>query len=325
MCDMKIYFAAILVTIVFLPFSCFAQNDSLVRKLDSLERRQDTVGEKPINISSAAYTEHTQITIPVYFKLLGSNFKQQLTAPFHTSKKDWIKVGAFAALTGAVAFADMPLQKQALKLRNNSETVRKVGKVVTDFGGPYEGYTLAALGAYGFIFRNEKMKVTTLLATQAYITGGVIATALKFLTGRQRPNYFGTDTIEARPTFHGPFSNSGREYNGRTVSSAFPSGHATVAFAAATVFAMEYRNKPLVPIIAYTAASLISVSRVTENKHWATDVLVGAALGYLSGRQVVNNYHRFAKLKNAEQKGQLSMTLNFHYGQLMPGLVYRFQ
>jgi membrane-associated phospholipid phosphatase len=319
-------FLKLLYLIVLVPALAGAQKtDSLLKKLDSLEKKQDTTGEKPIDIRSAAYTEHTRITVPVYFILLGSNFKQQLTAPFHTSKKDWGKVGAFALLTGAVALADMPLQKQALKLRNSSEAVRDVSKFITEFGGAYEGYTLAALGAYGFVFRNEKMKTTTLLATQAYITGGVIATVLKYLTGRQRPNYFGTDSIEARPTFHGPFSTAGREYNGKTISSAFPSGHATVAFAAATVFAMEYRNKPLVPIIAYSAASLIASSRVTENKHWATDVLVGAALGYLSGRQVVNNYHRYAKLQNVKKKGQLSFRLDYTQGQLLPGVVYRFR
>jgi membrane-associated phospholipid phosphatase len=82
----------------------------------------------------------------------------------------------------------------------------------------------------------------------------------------------------------------------------FLRGHTTLAFAAATVYAMEYRNKPLIPVLAYTAASLIGLSRITENKHWATDVVAGAALGYLSGRQVVNNYHRYAKLKAPQQK-----------------------
>jgi membrane-associated phospholipid phosphatase len=98
-----------------------------------------------------------------------------------------------------------------------------------------------------------------------------------------------------------------------------------VAFAAATVFAMEYKDKPIVPILAYAAASLVGVSRITENKHWATDVLVGAGLGYLSGRQVVNNYHRYARLKAPKQKGNtVSFNLQYMYGQLVPGIVYTF-
>ena len=108
----------------------------------------------------------------------------------------------------------------------------------------------------------------------------------------------------------------------------FPSGHTTAAFAAATVYAMEYRKSVVVPIVAYTAASLVGLSRISENKHWATDVLLGATLGYLCGRVVVNNYHRYAKLKKEQTKAtnrkSISMTLNYNYGVLQPGVVYRF-
>jgi membrane-associated phospholipid phosphatase len=313
-------------TFLFLLFSSlgYSQQDSLIKKLDSLSDKADTT--KQVNdIEPAAYTETTQITFRNYFVLLGSNLKQQVTGPFHTSKKSWKQVGALALMTGALAFADMPIQKEALKFRNSSKAVQDVSGFITDFGGLYEGYTLAAFGAYGFIFKNEKMKTTTLLATQAYITGGVVGTLVKYITGRQRPSYYGTDTIEARPTFHGPFSKAGRQYNGKTISSSFPSGHTTVAFAAATVFAMEYKDKPWVPVFAYSAASLIGISRITENKHWATDVLVGAALGYISGRQVVNNYHRYAKIQNEnKRKGQLIFNLQYLYGQWLPGIVYTF-
>jgi hypothetical protein len=88
---------------------------------------------------------------------------------------------------------------------------------------------------------------------------------------------------------------------------------------------MEYKDKPWVPVFAYSAASLIGISRITENKHWATDVLVGAALGYISGRQVVNNYHRYAKIQNEnKRKGQLIFNLQYLYGQWLPGIVYTF-
>jgi hypothetical protein len=293
------------------------------KQLDSLSRVADTTIESN-GIQKKEYDATTRINITTYFILLGSDLKQQVTAPFHTSKKTWKKVGAFALLTGAVAFADVPIQKQAFRLRNNSETVRKVSRFITNFGGPYETYTLASLAAYGLLFKNEKTLNTTLLATQAYITGGMIESIAKYLTGRQRPSYYGVDTM-GRPTFHGPFSVAGREYNGQTVSSSFPSGHTTVAFAAATVFAMEYRNKPWVPVLAYSAASLIGISRITENRHWPTDVLVGAALGYLSGRQVVHNYHRYAFLKaQGEKPAPLSFQLQYNFGSIMPGLVYRF-
>ena len=299
--------------------------DTLIKKLDSLSNKTDS-SKQNINVSPGTYNETTKINFPTYFILLGSNLKQQITGPFHTSAKSWKQVGMFALAVGALSFADVAVQKEGLKIRNSSITVRNVSGFVTNFGGPYEGYTLAVLGAYGFIARNEKVKTTTLLATQAYITGAVAESILKFITGRQRPNYYGTDSIAARSTFHGPFSTAGREYNGKTISSSFPSGHTTVAFAAATVFATEYKNQPLIPILAYSAASLIGISRITENKHWATDVLVGAGLGYLSGRQVSRNYHRYARLKAPNQKkANVSFNLQYNFGRIMPGVVYTFK
>ena len=89
---------------------------------------------------------------------------------------------------------------------------------------------------------------------------------------------------------------------------------------------MEYRDRPLVKIIAYGSASLIGLSRITENKHWVSDVLAGAALGLLSGRQVVNNYHRFAAIRNAsKKKGSVSLNIDYQMGIVLPRLVYTFR
>jgi len=88
---------------------------------------------------------------------------------------------------------------------------------------------------------------------------------------------------------------------------------------------MEYKNTPWVPVVSYSAAGLIGASRITENKHWFTDVVAGAALGYLCGRQVVNNYHRYATLKSQRAKGKLSFNIGYSNGTLMPDLVYTFR
>ena len=164
-----------------------------------------------------------------------------------------------------------------------------------------------------------------LLASQAYITGSLVEATLKFLSGRTRPSFYDPNG-DAEPTFKGPFGNISHDYSGARSNSSFPSGHATVAFAAATVYAMEYRKTVWVPIVAYSVASLISISRITENKHWTTDVLVGTILGYLTGRHIVDNYHRYAKLKAPRMpKNSVSFNLNYYNGQMRPGLVYHIR
>ena len=88
---------------------------------------------------------------------------------------------------------------------------------------------------------------------------------------------------------------------------------------------MEYKNTPWVPIVSYSAASLIGASRITENKHWFTDVLTGAALGYLCGRQVVNNYHRYSRIKSGKPKSVVYFNVGYSNGILMPGVTYHFR
>jgi membrane-associated phospholipid phosphatase len=317
----------IIITVgLLLPIIVFSQKpDTLIKKLDSLQRKTDSAGGQSNNINATAYNENTRITFSSYFILLGSDLKQEVMAPFHFTGKDWGRVAKFALIEGGLFFGDEPVQRAALDLRDHNTGVRNVGKFISMFGGTYETYLLGSLGAYGFIFKKEKIKTTTLLATQAYITGAAMEGLFKFLTGRQRPTFYDPNSKEAEPKFNGPFSSSGKDINGNRVNSAFPSGHTTVAFAAATVFAMEYKDRHLVPIIAYSAAALIGLSRITENKHWITDVVAGAALGYFTGRHVVNNYHRYAKLKAPNgKKNSVSFNLQYNYGHLMPGLVYRF-
>jgi len=63
----------------------------------------------------------------------------------------------------------------------------------------------------------------------------------------------------------------------------FPSGHTTQAFAAATFLNEEYKGRyPWMPYASYTVASSIGSLRVANNRHYISDVLVGAGLGYLS-------------------------------------------
>jgi membrane-associated phospholipid phosphatase len=319
----------VLIGLCLLLFSSAAsaqQPDTLIKKLDSLQKVTDTTGKQINNTSKEAFTKSTSITPAGYFILLWSDLKQAFTSPLHFEKKYLNRFSYFVLGEVALSFADKPIQRNVVKLTAQSSFIRSASDYITRFGGNYEVYTLLGLGAESIIFKNQKLGTTTLLATQSYAVAAAVETVTKFITGRQRPNYLPTGATEPSPAFHGPFY-KGQDVNGTYIDGSFPSGHATVAFAAATVFAMEYKDKPLVPIISYTAASLIALSRLTENKHWATDILAGAVLGILSGHEVVNNYHRYAKVRSGETKkptGTTSFNLQYNNGRVMPGILYRF-
>ena len=63
----------------------------------------------------------------------------------------------------------------------------------------------------------------------------------------------------------------------------FPSGHSAQVFLAATFLSQEYKHRlPWIPYAAYTMASSVAAFRIANNRHYITDVLVGAGLGILT-------------------------------------------
>lgn len=63
----------------------------------------------------------------------------------------------------------------------------------------------------------------------------------------------------------------------------FPSGHTATAFMTATMLTKEYGHlSPWVGIGAYSIAAGTGVMRVTNNKHWVSDVLTGAGIGIIA-------------------------------------------
>lgn len=301
------------------------QPDTLIKKLDSAREKTNKDPHDNV-IKQEAYNETTALTFKNYFVLLGSDAKQQLTKPFHMSRKEWRGLAIGTITIAALTFADEPIQRNMLDIRNKNPSLQNISKFVTNTGGPYEAITLSALATYGFFFKNEKLKTSALLASQSYLISAVTHSIFKVFSGRQRPFFYDPNSVEVEPKFNGPFHKSFTDKNGKKIGSSFPSGHTSGAFAAATVFAMEYRDRPWVKILAYGSASLIGASRIAENKHWFTDVLTGAALGYFTGMQVVNNYHRYASIQNAnKKKGTVLFHLNYDFGTFMPGVTYTFR
>lgn len=80
----------------------------------------------------------------------------------------------------------------------------------------------------------------------------------------------------------------------------FPSGHTAQAFVAATFMHKEYgKQNPLFSVLAYGTATSVGVLRMMNNRHWSTDVLVGAGIGILS-TNLVYFFHDKKKLKRSK-------------------------
>ncbi|MET0634811.1 MAG: phosphatase PAP2 family protein [Chitinophagaceae bacterium] len=324
---MRLRYLVLLVFLYVSPHVASAQNtDSLVNKLDSVKQQTDTLGQVNL-VEPEFYNEKTRITWKVFGILLLDDFKQQALSPFRPPRKTLLRNSVIVAATIGIAFLDRPIQRNAVRFREHNPWIRKPSRTLTNLGGQFEVIPLATIAVAGLVLKNEKLRVTTALAMQSYITATVWSTLFKELSGRTRPDNFNPHTGKNSTKFHGPFY---KIPNGQ--NSAFPSGHTALAFAAATVYAKEYKNIPIVPILSYGFASLVSLSRIVENRHWATDLIAGGLLGFACGSQVVNNYHRYARLKRQEGlrkkpgKGKLSFNLQVSpFGVIQPGIVYTFR
>ena len=105
---------------------------------------------------------------------------------------------------------------------------------------------------------------------------------LKGMTGRARPYAAAGNNTSFQ---------LGRGFKHDAYAS-FPSGHTTAAFAMAAVLARgtadrSRRTHLLVSGFAFTTASIIGISRIYANEHWPSDIVVGAAVGTISGFAVV--------------------------------------
>lgn len=132
----------------------------------------------------------------------------------------------------------------------------------------------AGLMAAGYIRHDTREVNTALLAAEAYGDSVVINLAMKAITRRERPS-----DVAPNGDYSNTFFNGGKSpFKG----SSFPSGHATAVWSVATVVAERYshRGKPWIPVLAYTLATAISFSRITESAHFPSDVWLGASLGY---------------------------------------------
>lgn len=69
-----------------------------------------------------------------------------------------------------------------------------------------------------------------------------------------------------------------------TTHNSFPSGHTAMAFTAATILHKEYgvTRSPWWSVAGYTLATATGISRSLNNRHWLSDIVVGAGVGILS-------------------------------------------
>ena len=205
--------------------------------------------------------------------------------PAHIQAKDILPIAGLAAVTGLLIATDEGTYRGFKDYRDSHGWVRTLSPAITKMGSWGAWGTVAAFLGVGLIGGDQKSTETAVLATSAMLQCQLVSGVLKGLSGRQRPEYAAGEDHWYGP--QGFFKRFEKGLMGKYDS--FPSGHAITAFSLATVVAMQYSDTVWVPILSYTVAAGVGLSRVTESKHWLSDALVGGVLGHVIGRLVVRN------------------------------------
>ena len=201
-----------------------------------------------------------------FVKHMVDDQKRFWTIPRRLPVEDVKWAAPAAGFLAAVVASDSWIEKQIpLSIVHRSQSASN-----------YAVYSLASLaaGSYllGHVEGNDHLAETGLLSAEAALNSVAVSYLFRSAFQRQRP-YQGTQ--------HGDFFAGG---------SSFPSEHSAIAWSVAGVWAHEYPG-PLSQTLAYTLASAVSLTRITGKQHFASDVLVGSALGWYFARQTYRAHH----------------------------------
>jgi membrane-associated phospholipid phosphatase len=205
-----------------------------------------------------------------YAKLLWEDTKETATGPLHWDADEWRNFGLITGgLAITVAFLDKPIRDAAQS--NRSSSADNFFHDIEKFGTKQYGLpVLIGFYAVGVAADNYNAKTVALDGFSASVISALTTSVFKGIAGRERPN------TGLGPHHWDPFGGG----------QSFPSGHATGAFAFASVIAAHY-DSPWVATTAYTIASLVGVARIEQDAHWTSDVIAGGLIGGLIGHHLV--------------------------------------
>ena len=187
----------------------------------------------------------------------------------------WWEAAVAVGAIGAVSVFDQRMDDWVQTRRSSHSDA--IARVLRRGGEPALVLGVAgSLLAAGVISGHKDLQRSGGRVLAAVFTAGVTTVAIKKIVGRFRP-----DDASDQYVFK-PFSSH----------DAFPSGHATVAFALAASLAEEI-HRPWATALLYAGAGGTAWSRLNDHKHWLSDVLAGATVGITAAKVITGRWRIF--------------------------------
>lgn len=206
---------------------------------------------------------------------VGAEATEFIAAPFRVENGAILGTLAVAGAVGlAFAFDDDIQEKVAEKRGRTLDRGADAGSFA---GNPLLHLGIAgAVWGGGLIADSPKWRDVGLMMGEAAVIADTATLVLKQAVGRARP-------------LAGSGKESFRPFGFESDYDSFPSMHAASSFAMASVVTRT-SGSVTVGVLSYATAAFVGFSRIYEDKHWASDVILGAAIGELAGR-VVTRVH----------------------------------
>ncbi|MES2764391.1 MAG: phosphatase PAP2 family protein [Bacteroidota bacterium] len=215
---------------------------------------------------------------------------QDLTEVFKSAiTPTWEKAAVISGLTvGTIALIQWDDDFRLSAQKGVSSDLNTASRAVKFYGEKYVVVGISG-GLYlsGLAFKNDDVRTAGRLTLEALVVSGVIGGSLKVIIGRSRPRIH-----------EGPRKFNFWEWDNARQS--LPSGHTTNAFTVSAVLA-EQIDTWWARVGLYSLAAATSYSRVYDDEHWTSDIFLGAAIGYLSGKTIVeiNRDHKSQEIINS--------------------------
>ncbi|MRR56463.1 MAG: phosphatase PAP2 family protein [Deltaproteobacteria bacterium] len=230
-------------------------------------------------LTSQAFAEEQPISfgteVQEGFVRLGNESLEVVTAPVDTENYGPLVT---LAVAGGVALTYVFDEDIRNKLHGaGSGTLNTLADVGSGIGNPFVHLGLAAaVYGGGRLASSAEWQETGMMLGEAVVLADATSFILKQTIGRGRP-FASNDKGSFRPLqFKSDYDS-------------LPSMHTASSFALASVMASKTDNLAGKALY-YLGATFVGFSRIQKDKHWASDIILGAAIGELCGR-VVTNYH----------------------------------
>ena len=284
-------------------------------------RRTLQLGALLLVTASTAQAQRTLQSVGNDFKHAGGDIVSIWTSPFHASRRDWLGAAAAIGATLLVLPIDDDVDRSVVSnpdspILNLVDIFREdrrgdlvdlgTGKLIQPVSGvayivgvltDKRGIRDAALGCSSMQFSNSAIRKQV----------------LDRLIARPRPtaaDSLGYDQYRVEVPGGGhPFHS-------------FPAGHFMNAVGCASYFSNRFHLSAFEPVM-YAAALGIGIGRLADRRHWTSDSVLGAAMGYAIGRTIAGRQLERLKGSRAPGGGGASLGAAAEDGEMRYLVAYR--